>query len=546
MSASYSERMRMRTLFIVAAVAVAVPVAIAANGGRGGLDPTFGAKGLVKGLVDVRVGNQSGAQDALAQPDSKVVLAGFAADSNPDTTSSDFLAIRLNRNGSLDQSFGAKGIVRTPIDPGGGKPRSADAIALALGPDGSIVLAGPASYGSGSTFARYTPTGKLDTSFSGDGILTLDPALNVTVTDVAVQPDGKVVAVGTADSGSSFMVMRLLSNGALDGSFGAGGIVKTNFGAPAVGARAAAVVVLGDGTIVVAGTRDSKGPEYADVVVARYLPNGQGDPSFGSGGIVVTPGPQAETATALAVAPDGKIVVAGTEGPPDLCPYPSSGVPYRSSGLPCPPPDVSNFHLVRYLPSGMLDRTFGGVGVVTTSVTKYAVLHSVAVEPDGTILAAGIAQPDSVTYQDYTKFAVTAYQDDGTLDKTFGIGGTRTYDVGGNSSRMGLAIQKAAARSGADRLVLAGDAGSPGIPEHVAAIGVDLGLPPPARCRVPRVVGLTLSRARARISSSHCMVGHVRKAKSIRRRGTVISQSPRAGRYLSSRGRVSLVVSLGR
>jgi len=89
-------------------------------------------------------------------------------------------------------------------------------------------MAGP-GYGSGNTFARCTPTGKLDTRFSGDGILTLDMGPNFSISDVAVQPDGKVVAVGTADSG--FMVMRLLSNGALDGSFGSGGIVETNFGA---------------------------------------------------------------------------------------------------------------------------------------------------------------------------------------------------------------------------------------------------------------------------------------------------------------------------
>ena len=345
--------MRMRVFLIVGAVAVAVPVGIAANGGRGAVDPTFGAKGLVKGLVDVRVGSRSGVQDAAAQPDVKVVLAGFAADSNSNTTSSDFLAVRLNRNGSLDQSFGAKGIVRTPIDPGNGSPSSAVAVALALGSDGSIVLAGPI-YRSGNdyplAFARYTPAGKLDTSFSGDGILTLDLGPNVWVNDVVVQPDGKIVAVGQA--GSSFMVMRLLSNGALDDSFGSGGIVNTNFDAPATGGTAAAVAVLGDGTILVAGTRWANAPEYADVVLVRYLPNGQGDPSFGSGGVVVTPGPQAETANALAVAPDGKIVVVGTDGPP---PY---VCPYRSS-VPCPPGRLpSNFHLVRYLSSGMLDRTF--------------------------------------------------------------------------------------------------------------------------------------------------------------------------------------------
>jgi uncharacterized delta-60 repeat protein len=532
--------MRMRVFFIVGAVAVAVPVAIAASGGKGGVDPTFGTKGR----VDVKVGDLSEANAVLAQPDGKVVLAGFAADrlANPDAASNgDFLAIRLNRDGSPDKSFGAAGIVRTRIDPGDGKPSSAHAVALALGPDGSIVLAGQI-YRSGTdyplAFARLTPTGTLDTSFSGDGILTLEMGPNVSVNGVAVQPDGKIVAVG--ESGSGFLVLRLLPNGALDESFGSGGIVSTSVGDPAYRDAAAAVAVLGDGKIVVAGTADfnylSYTPTVTDFALVRYLPDGKTDPTFGSSGIVVTPGPMAEGASGLAVAPDGKIIVAGSAG------FPSAGPRY---------PGSAGFHLARYLPSGALDATFGESGTVTTwfegtkaYAQSLAYAQSVAVEPDGRILVAGTAFPPPPAD---AKFAVAAYEDNGTLDKTFGDGGKRTYGTSYEGDYgSGAAIQRAAARSGADRLVLAGYASYDSSDEHVLAIGVDLGSPPPARCHVPRVIGLTLSRARARIGSSHCTVGHVRKAKSISRRGTVISQSPRAGRYLSSRGRVSLVVSLGR
>ncbi len=483
----------------------------------------------------------SRAQAAVVQPDGKVVLAGFVADRTPHPIwwTMDFLALRLNLDGGLDQSFGTGGIVQTPIDLGGTNWDHADAVAL--GPDGSVVLAGKAWKNTGEAdlaFVRYTPSGALDTSFSGNGILTINMGPDNALGGVAVQPDGKIVAVGHARSG--FMVIRLLPNGTLDQSFGAGGIVDTNVGDSAYRDSAAAVVVLGDGKIVVAGTSGFDYPSYTpvsmDFAVVRYLPDGQRDPTFGSEGIVVTPGPKAEVALGLAPAPDGKIVVAGYGGWPTI--------PRYTNG-------ESSFQLARYLPSGALDGTFGAGGTVTTSFdTKHAGPSSIVVEPNGKIIAGGTVFSDPPAAAN-PKFAVAAYNVDGSLDETFGVGGRRTYDLlSGADFGYALAIQPAAARSGADRLVFAGDSSAADSTEdHVVAIGIDLGQPPPpppARCRVPRVGGLTLSRARVRIRSAHCTVGHVRRVKSIRPRGTVILQRPRPGRRLPRGSRVNLVVSRGR
>lgn len=531
--------MRIRPCFIAAAVAIFVPVALAANGGASGdLDPTFGTGGLVL----VRPSDVSRAEAAVVQPNGKVVLAGIAADwtSFPYWGKSDFLALRLNRNGSLDQSFGVGGIVPTPIDLGDTNSDFAEAVAL--GPDGSIVVAGEAGKANNETdmaVVRYTPSGALDSSFSGDGILTLDKGQLDDLRGVAVQPDGKIVAVGYA--GSGFLVIRLLSNGALDESFGSAGVVDTNVGDPQYQDIASAVVVLGDGKIVVAGTSDRDYPSYSpvpvDFAVVRYLPDGQRDSTFGEDGIVVTSGPAMEIASGLVATSDGKIVVVGDTG------WPSPGPRF---------PGTSSFHLVRYLSSGALDPTFGAGGTVTTSFggsPEASHASSVALELDGKIIAGGGHIPGRWPYTASGRFALARYNDDGTLDDTFGVGGKRTYDVSsGHDWGSALAIQRSAARSGADRLVFAGMAHG-GTGGDVAAIGVDLGPPPPAppvRCRVPRVVGLTLSRARVRLRSAHCKVGRVRRARSTRRRGRVASQHPRAGRSLPSGSRVNLVVSRGR
>jgi uncharacterized delta-60 repeat protein len=525
--------MRIRVL-AVAALAFCAPVALeASNRSAGELDPSFGDQGR----VFVRAGGSSAAADIVVQPDRKLVLAGIAGDGNP-PSNFDFLAVRLNRNGSRDGSFGNGGIMRTSVELGG--PRGAELAAVAVAPQGAIVLAGRAYKSQGGltdlAVVRLTPSGALDTSFSDDGVQTIDVGPNDTLSGVAVQPDGKLVLVGswygTWPASSGFIVIRLLPNGALDDSFGSGGIVNTNLGGSLPDA-ANAVAILADGKIVVTGSADFYFDGYAmrqDVGVARYLTNGLLDPTFGAGGVVVTPGPRVEAGCGVAATSGGKILIAGTDT--------THG--YRGYG------ETSQFHLVRYLPSGALDPGFGAGGVVTTTFAgMYAWACSVAVQRDGRILAGGSAFVP-VT-EGSTKIALARYTSGGRLDETFSGDGKRIYDLRtGDDFANALALQRHAARSGADRLVLAGSSQrqSDGF-EDVAAIGIDLGAQP-VRCRVPNVVGWTLARAKARIRSAQCRIGRVRHARSSRPRGRIVSQRPRAGRILPLRSRVALVVSRGR
>ena len=527
--------MGIRALTVMAVVAICLPAISGARGPSSGeLDPTFGTRGQVVLSPNVA----PGATDVVVQPDGKIVLAASAYGRR--TGSADFLAARLRRGGALDRSFGTAGIVRTPVAVGG--EGAASASSAALGPDGSVVLAGEArgvNGGDVSVLVRYTASGTRDTSFSGDGIQTLDLGTDEELRDVAVQSDGRIVAVGSA--GAGVMVLRLLADGTLDRSFGSDGVVDTSIGDPRYRDVATAVLLPGDGKIVLAGVQDFNYPYWfvfpdpRDFVLVRYLPNGQRDAMFGSNGIVVTPGPAQETPTSIAATAGGKILVAGTGYSPSM--KITTDIPSRSW-----------FQLARYLHSGELDATFGGGVVKTGSRCINANATAVAVQPSGRILVGGTANRylGNCPFSDLglTRFAVAAYDDQGRPAWTSGLEGIRRYGfsfVLDHGSALG--IQPAAAGSGADRLVLAGSAYRSGHgDQRVVALGIDLGRTP---CRVPRLVGLTLRRARARVRSANCTLGQVRHARSNRPRGRVISQRPAPGRVLRDGRRINLVLSRG-
>ena len=505
---------------LATASALALGIAAAAVAGSGGLDPTFG----VNGRVSLSPFVESYASSIAVQPDGKLVLAGTADDEAPPpppppapeglrSSNPDFLAVRLMPNGSIDQTFGAGGAVRTPVVAGAQPWEGASAVAV--GADGSIAVAGFAATATGTDLAivRYTSSGALDPTFSGDGIRTLDLGQSDGANGVSVQPDGKLVVVGRGASG--FTVLRLLANGQLDPSFASGGVATSTLADPSLEDEASAVLLRGD-KIVVGGTADTTNPSRSRIAVVRYLANGRLDQSFGTGGIVIAQG-QGDRAWALAAAPEGKIVVVGRNG-------------------------ASQYRVVRLLADGRLDHSFGGSGVVETRFEGLAAnALGVAVQADGKIVAAGTG----LSYNE-SAFTAARYRDDGELDPSFGSGGKAVYDL--PTIRLwgaGMAIQRSLDPQAAGRLVIAGQTFE-GTADHIVALGIDLGEleapPPPIRCVVPRVVRLTIAKARRKIRRANCSVGRVRRVKARRLRGIVIRQSPRAGRRLRRGARVNLVV----
>lgn len=237
-------------------------------------------------------------------PDGRIVAAGAQIRGIQPPR---FAVSRTLSDGTPDPTFGRRGRVSGRT---GSLSTLDGATAIVLLPDGHLVAVGTdfSLDGGDVVLLRYTAAGRLDQEFGVRGRLTtrlggLEQAL-----DAALQDDGKIVVAGTTGVNfvdRQFLLLRYLADGTLDPSFGVGGVVVTDFGAD--DAEAYGVAIQQDGKIVVAGGVDET------LALARYLPDGTLDPSFGTDGLARTPLPPGNTAEAreLVIQPDGKLVVGG-------------------------------------------------------------------------------------------------------------------------------------------------------------------------------------------------------------------------------------------
>jgi uncharacterized delta-60 repeat protein len=416
----------------LAAIACALVLASPAPGAPADPDPGFGQNGRV--TTDFAAGDDSGAAIAI-QPDGRIVVAGDANTGTAADPNYDFAVARYLPNGALDESFGGDGRVTTSFDNLNLSDRAAD---VAIQPDGKLVVVGAVSkptLGGQFAVARYRPDGSLDPDFSVDGRQTfgfgsdlaahdvacavvldgtdivvagwsdqgargnevaiarltaggsLDPTFGVggrrtsgadgagpgddAAYDLIPQPNGGYVAVGASELAGFdvFSFYRYDHNGALDPGFGEAGIALAPFEALEPDAQARAATQQSDGKLVAAGFVG----EPADFAVARYLPDGQPDPTFGVDGRRVTSlGLDIDGARGVAVDAGGRLVVAGMAGA------------------------VADTALVRYRSDGSLDPDFAGDGVLVSPFgagPDYA--NAVALQPDGRIVAAGEAETGS-------------------------------------------------------------------------------------------------------------------------------------------------------
>jgi uncharacterized delta-60 repeat protein len=209
----------------------------------GSLDTSFNAGGPLPGFSTVGFGDTDNASSSVLQPDGSLVVAGRTGG----PTTGNFAFTRLTPTGVVDASFGLGG--KTTIDLGANE----EIYDEALGPDGSILGVGLASGLGDFALERLSKGGLPDPSFSGDGLASVDFGGNDSALGVAVQPDGKAVVVG-ASFVSGFpvdmAVARVGADGSLDPSFGAGG--KTAVDTAPLEA-ASDVALQPDGKIVVIG-----------------------------------------------------------------------------------------------------------------------------------------------------------------------------------------------------------------------------------------------------------------------------------------------------
>src|SRR5690348_341992 len=244
---------RLFVLALLAALACVLAFAVPASAEQfDSFDPTFASGGL--GLS----GMASGASALALQPDGKVVLAGSVSDASG---FQQLVVTRFNADGAPDSTFGSGG--RVAIQFGDGSFPLSGANALALAPDGKIVVAGGASDSSGIqelVVARFHSGGTPDKSFNGDGafLAQLGSSGNPSYLNaVAVQPDGKVVVGGQAsDSGgnSRFLVGRLTTTGGWDSSFSGDGRIVQQIGkAAGLAEWVSSLAIQPDGRIVAVG-----------------------------------------------------------------------------------------------------------------------------------------------------------------------------------------------------------------------------------------------------------------------------------------------------
>ena len=492
--------------------------AVARFNADGSLDGSFGNLGASNpGLSHVFPTPSTGASGernlpnppgGLAlQSDGRIIVGGIDPLFNEST--GDFFVSRLLPNGAIDSSFHSQDI-EFQNWPG------LQVGATALAPDGRIVIAGnfnnglyPTSPGFGLAVARLqggsstpttptTPTSAtgflpadLNFAFSSQGRELLnDPspielpnALTQRIRATALLPNGQVLLAGSigtvANNGQGqFYLERLNADGTLDSTFGSGGTVATSIGPNAF---ATSILVAANGQIILGGATDNSATAVtsSSIALARYNANGSLDPTFGTGGVVVTDFPGNEEVDSLALTSDGKIVAAGSyflypNAGFEVARYDSTGrldTSFNATGMlsynlgqtgsDSDPAAVAvqadnkivvgahagnEFALYRFNASGSIDFGFGNLGIATTAAALtgsnsgfnetisgpdggvVGAVTKLLVQPDGRILAAGQTPFSSVN------FAMARFNTDGTLDRTFGTNGVVAVFTGFNPS----------------------------------------------------------------------------------------------------------------
>jgi uncharacterized delta-60 repeat protein len=413
----------------------------------GALDVSFSLDGKANVAFDLGGSFDDRAAAVAVQPDGKIVVVGSAQRNG--TGDYDFAVARLNPDGSFDTTFDGDGKRTVAFDLGGSFDDRATAVALQ--PDGKIVVAGRAQFYDADydfAVARLNPDGSFDTTFDGDGKRTFAFDLGGGnfdgATGVAVRPDGRIVLAGSAQRDASgnrdFAVARLTSTGALDTTFNGTGkqTVAFDLGGSNVDV-AAAVTLQPDGRIVLAGYTQRNATGDYDFAVARLASTGALDTTFDGDGkrtiFFDRGGGLDDRAASVALQPDGKIVVAGS-------------AQYNATG-------DYDFAVARLTSTGALDTTFDGDGKRTIAFDlgggNEDRVAGVALQADGKIVLVGSAQRP--TAGDYD-FAVARLDAGGALDTSFDYNGKRVIYFDRNSGKNDRATGVAIAPDG--KIVVAG------------------------------------------------------------------------------------------
>ncbi len=364
----------------------------------GSLDNTFGSSGE----VIHNIGNYFVSRGITVQPDNKILIIG--------DRETHLVVIRMNPDGSYDNSFGSGGVVNTSLS-----SNSVQGWDIALQADGKILAAGFTGDASTATFAlvRYNSDGSLDNGFGTSGIAYTNfgspPAYG---RSIALQSDGKIVMTGGVGAGSDFGLARFTSTGSLDAAFGNSGLVKTSMGI----AESASydVKIQSDGKILVCGIaeQNSSADDYA---FARYTTTGSLDNTFGSGGRAYVDWVGGnDGARGIDLQSDGKIVATG----------------YVDAVL------ENDMGVCRLNSNGSLDNSFDSDGKKFVSFEfDDDAGYDILIQPDGKILTAG---PTGGGFNN--NFGVARLESNGSQDFSFDFDGYAETGISGDDIAMALAL----------------------------------------------------------------------------------------------------------
>ena len=372
----------------------------------GNLDKSFGTNGIV---ITPVTNFSSFIRSVIIQNDGKILVGGGAVN-DMNGNDIDFALVRYNSDGSLDNSFGSNGKITIPIS------SKTDYISsLAIQIDGKIIAVGE-SYINDLDFAvvRYNSNGSLDNSFGVNGKITTQMGETDIPRTLSVQTDGKIVVGGYSGSGGKydFAIVRYNSDGSLDNTFGTSGKVITSFGDS--GNTVCSIKLLNNGGIEAIGysITDFK----CNLTVVHYHSDGSLDSTFGTSGIMNIPTEYTSEIHppvdySVVKQDDGNLVTFGKT---------LDGINY-------------NFTLNRFNTNGNLDKTFGTSGITITKfgVSKYY-LSSVVIQSnqaDQKIVTAGHSWNGN-----NFDFALSCYNSDGSLDNSFGINGNITTTIGSSDA----------------------------------------------------------------------------------------------------------------
>jgi uncharacterized delta-60 repeat protein len=374
----------------------------------GDLDPTFGTGGVAyPGRFDYAT--VASATAVAFAPDGKVVVMGVARGA----VNAAAVLARFNPDGSPDLTFDGDGKIVFPDILASDQRQSG---ALAVQADGKVVMA------AGELIVRLKIDGSLDETFHFGGRLQIPMFDAGDITEMAIQPDGRIVVGGAREH---LKIARIDADGFLDSTFDGGGTTTANLPSNAQFALLTDLAILPNGRIAASLVAHPDDPTRQHGLVARFNAGGGIDSTFDDDGYVdiVVPGsgtPVSQSATyAVRGLPDNRIAVAGTTN--------------------------GGFFFARFRTDGRTDPTYDADGYVFTpnaSPDPNVSLFSVAFRqmeyaPDGKVVAAG---PAPEWLSPGTSIVARRFNEDGALDPSFGTGGEVRTPVGTEPRATELAI----------------------------------------------------------------------------------------------------------